>query len=237
MELDRIFIQMRLHSYILLCASAIFLLLSSCSTQRDGEIYQNLDQSEIQAGLVGNDDFELEIAYVGAIGHSFVYECYMKNYSDEAIVVDKSNFYMEHGDGQVIFPSEGSAIAEHLRREKKNLKKQKKSNTALGFFTVGLSTLASVSTGVPVGEALLFNAEPIFYIFDDKRWYNKGIESVEDEINYVQEAQFDQEILQPGQEIVRDLLFATTKIKTDVMLHYSHKDEPYSVTFPKKIYR
>ncbi|GEM_PF-2392939 len=228
---------MRLYKYILLSLTVGFLLFSSCRTQRDGEIYQNIEESKIQAGVVGDDDFELEVAYIGAIGHSFIYECYIKNHGEAAMIVDKSNFYMEHGDGQVIFPSEGSAIAEHLREEKKKIKKQRKTNTALGILGVGLSTLAGVSTGVPVGETLLFNAEPIFYIFDDMRWYNKGIESVEDEIQYVQEAQFDHEILLPGQEIVRDLLFATTKINDDVMLHYNHEDEPYSITFPKKIFR
>ena len=152
-------------------------------------------------------------------------------------VVDKSNFYMEHGEGQVIFPSEGSAIAEFLRKEKSRLKKEKKANTALGILNVGLSALAGASTGVSVGESLLFSAEPIFYIFDDRRWYNKGIESMEDEIIYVQEAQFDHNIIQPGEAIVRDLLFATSKVKTDVTLHYSHDEEPYSVTFPKKIFR
>jgi len=212
---------MRLYKYILLSLTVGFLLFSSCRTQRDGEIYQNIEESKIQAGVVGDDDFELEVA----------------NHGEAAMIVDKSNFYMEHGDGQVIFPSEGSAIAEHLREEKKKIKKQRKTNTALGILGVGLSTLAGVSTGVPVGETLLFNAEPIFYIFDDMRWYNKGIESVEDEIQYVQEAQFDHEILLPGQEIVRDLLFATTKINDDVMLHYNHEDEPYSITFPKKIFR
>ena len=68
---------MRDHIYLYILA--VTLLLSSCATQRDGQIYQGVEPSQIQAGMVGDDDFELEVSYVGAIGHSFVYECYIKN--------------------------------------------------------------------------------------------------------------------------------------------------------------
>jgi len=134
--------------------------MSACQTQRDGNYYQNIEEQDIQAGIIGDEDFEMEIAYVGAIGHSFVYECYFKNLSTETIELDKSHFYMEHGDGDVIFPSEGDAIAEALKKAKKKLKKEKKGARALGILGVGLSTLFGVAEGVPVGEALLFSAEP-----------------------------------------------------------------------------
>ncbi len=226
---------MRDHIYLYILA--VTLLLSSCATQRDGQIYQGVEPSQIQAGMVGDDDFELEVSYVGAIGHSFVYECYIKNHGDVPIVVDKSNFYMEYGDGKVLFPSEGSTIAEQLRQEKSSLKKQKKANTATSILAVGLTTLVGVSSGVSVGESLLFSAEPIVYLLDDRRWYNEGIESVEDEIKYVQEAQFDHQIVLPGHDIIRDLLFSTTKITSDVTINYTHEGEAYSVTFPKKVFR
>jgi len=211
--------------------------MSACQTQRAGNYYQNFEEQDIQAGIIGDEDFEMEIAYVGAIGHSFVYECYFKNLSTETIELDKSHFYMEHGDGDVIFPSEGDAIAEALKKAKKKLKKEKKGARALGILGVGLTTLFGVAEGVPVGEALLFSAEPIVYIFDEQRWYSRGINSIDDEIEYVRNAQFDRLLVLPGEEITRDLLFATTKIKSDVDINYSHQSEPFRVTFPKKLYR
>jgi len=226
--------RLRKYSFSLLIA---LLLVSSCRVQRDGMIYQNVEPEDIQAGIIGDESFEMEIAYVGAIGHSFIYECYFKNTGEQPIVIDKSNFYMEHGDGQIIFPSEGYAIAEQLEQEQKDLKKEKKRATTAGIIGVGLTALIGASTGAPVGETLLFSAEPIAYIFDDRRWYNKGIESIEDENEYVRNAQFNHQKVLPGQEMTRDLLFATTKIKSDVTLHYTHVDFPYSVTFPKKVFR
>jgi len=227
---------MHLRKYLYL-SLLVALSLVSCQTQRDGTFYQNVDQDEVQAGIIGNEDFEMEIAYVGAIGHSFIYECYVKNNSDQTMIIDKSQFYLEHGDGKIIFPSEGDQIAEALKTEGRKLKKEKKTARALGILGVGLSTLAGVSSGASVGESLLFSAEPIIYIFDEQRWYDRGIDSVEDEIAYVKEAQFDYIRLAPDQTIVRDLLFATTKMKSDVTVHFSYGEEPYSVTFPKRLYR
>jgi len=232
----RIFIEMRFRKYIFLVVSSL-VLLSSCSRQTSGQFYQNIEPEEIQAGTVGDDDFELEVAYVGAIGHSFVYECYIKNLSGDPITIDKSQFYLEYGDGEVIFPSDGNALAHMLDKEQKKLKKQKKSATALGILGVGLTTLFGVADGAPVGEALLFSAEPIVYIFDEQRWYKRGIESIEDEMDYVRHAQFDQQVLLAGEDITRELLFATTKIKSDVTLFYNHDDISYSITFPKRLFR
>lgn len=214
-----------------------FIVLSACQTQRAGAYYQAIDPEEVQAGQVGDELFELEVAYVGAIGHSFIYECYFKNMSDAAIVLDKSQFYMEHGDGRVIFPSEGYVIAEKLEREGRKLKKEKKTARTLGIIGLGLSALAGASTGAPVGEVLAYSLEPAVYIFDEQRWYKRGIESVDDEIKYVLDAQFEKHIILPGEEIVRDLLFATEKIKSDVTVHFTYEDTPFSISFPKKIFR
>lgn len=233
---DRNLVVMRLRIFILFLAFGA-LLCSSCQTQRAGAYYQAIEPDEVQAGVIGSEDFEMEIAYVGAIGHSFIFECYFKNESDQTVVLDKSQFYMEHGDGRVIFPTEGYVIADALEKEGRKLKKEKKTARTLSIIGLGISALASASAGAPVGEVLAFSVEPAVYIFDEQRWYKRGIESVEDEINYVREAQYEDYTLRPGEDAVRDLLFATERIKSDVTVYFSYGGEQYSVSFPKDIFR
>ena len=95
----------------------------------------------------------------------------------------------------------------------------------------------TASTGTSVGEAVLTNAEPLVYIMDDRRWYKRNIESVEDEIEYVRSAQYNNQLILPKKTVVRDLLFPTTKVDGDVDISVFYNGESYVITFPKETFR
>lgn len=212
------------------------ILLSSCSASRNNQYYQNVQSDQVEVGIIEDDLFLIEIAYVGAIGHSYIFECSVQNNSGEHVVIDKSQFSMYIADGRTVYPIIEDEVIQKLRKEKKKLKKRRKTETILGAVTVGLFAALGASEGISPAETLLFSAEPIFYIFDDRRWYKNNIESIDDEVAYIQAAQFQHMELPQGQSITRDILFPTTRIKNEVDIIFRISGEEYIVTFPKKTF-
>lgn len=214
----------------------VTLLLVSCRTVQDGQYYQDVHPEEVEFGLLEDNLLLFEVAYVGAIGHSFIFECTVENKSAEPLLIDKSQFVLECNN-QVYYPNDEQQLINELIMDKRQLKKRKKETTLLNGIFLGLGVISGASAGLNAGEVLVYNADPIIAIFDERRWYQRNIESVEDEVEYIHEAQFNRLFLPPGEIVTRDLLFPTTRIKSDVTVLFNLHDESYSVTFPKKIFK
>ena len=214
----------------------LLIFLASCSTSRN-QVYQNVESNQVEVGIIEDSLFMIEVAYVGAIGHSFIFECTIQNKADIPMIVDKSQFVMGVGDEKTIYPVVESDVIQKLKKDKNKLKKRRKTETILGAITVGLFAALGASEGISPAETLLFTAEPIFYIFDDRRWYKNNIESIDDEVAYIQAAQFHHLALPIDQSITRDLLFPTTRITEDVDIIFRIRDQQYIITFQKETFR
>jgi len=177
----------------------------ACSTYKDGQIYQSLSEDQIQVGLIEEEQLAIEVAYIGAIGHSYVFECTIDNLSNSPMVIDKSQFYMNIGAESLVQAAPEDLIVDQLISEQKRLKKARKANTILGVLGIGLSAALGASGGQSVEQTVLANAEPIAYIFDDRRWYSQGINSIDDEIEYIRSSQYDEYRLGPRTAVTRDL--------------------------------
>ncbi len=211
-------------------------LLCSCASQRAGQIYHQVPNNEVQSAIINDSLFEIELAYIGAIGHSYIFECTIVNHSEVVRKVDHSMFQMDVGQ-RTLHTIDEDHLVEQLVVDRRELRKDKKTTTILSGIIVGVAAIAGVSSGASVGEILLYNTEPIFGIFDERRWYQRNIESVEDEIEYVRSAQFKNTPIQPNQDIVRDVLFPTIRIKNDVELVFNYKGIEYIFFFPRKVFR
>lgn len=211
-------------------------ILISCSSSREGEIYQQVKSEDIQFGLVEDDFLAVEISYIGAIGHSFIFECSIENVSSKDITIDKSQFSMEFNETHISSSIEEDDIVDILANNRKDLKKRRKNSTILGGLFIGIGVIAGASSGLNAGEVLSYSADPLIAIFDDRRWYQRNIESVEDEIEYIRSAQFNNYSIPPDSIIIRDLLFPTYKIKTDVDLVLNYEGHEYVITFPRNIF-
>ncbi len=219
-------------------AMAIGLIcLTSCRSYKDGHIYQSLDDQDIEVGILDDGELAIEIAYIGAIGHSYIFECAVTNLKEESIHLDKQQFSLIINGTKTLLPSHEEDIVNELHKTSKALKNRRKTDTALGILGIGLNVLAGASAGVSVGEAVLTSAEPLVYIMDDRRWYKKNIESVEDEVEYVRSAQFNNQLISPQETVVRDLLFPTTKVDGDVDISLYHNGHSYVITFPRDTFR
>lgn len=222
---------------ITLILALTIICLSSCRSYKDGEIYQNLENQNIEVGILEDDELSIEMAYIGAIGHSYVFECAVTNLLDESIWLDKQQFSLTIDGSKTLLPINEEDVVTELHKTSKALKNRRKNETALGILGIGLNVLLGASTGVSVGDAVLASAEPLIYIMDDRRWYKKNIESVEDEVEYVRSAQFDNQLISPQETVVRDLLFPTTKVDGDVDISLYYNGHSYVITFPRDTFR
>ena len=217
--------------------SLSLLVLASCSTSRDGQIYQNFDDDEIQVGVIEDSLFTLEIAYIGAIGHSYIFECAIDNMTENSLILDKSQFTMQVIDGIKSKPIDENNTIEQLVDNRQTLKKRKKSFTIFSGVMIGIGVLAGATEGLSAGEVLAYNADPLIAIFDERRWYQRNIESLEDEIEYIRSAQFHSYHLEPYETVIRDVLFPATRVNHDVDIIFTYGDQEFTITFPKKAFR
>ncbi len=223
------------YSRFILLISVVFII--SCSSVRNGQIYKSFEEDEVEVGLVSDEILTFEVAFIGAIGHSYIFECIITNHSDDLIMIDPTNFELQIAADISLQPIDNEEIVISLKNDSKSLAKRRKTETTLGLLGVGINVLLGASTGLSVGETLLSSAEPLIYIADDRRWYQRNIDSVEDEIDYVNSTLYGRERIDAGQTLVKDVLFPTQKVKGDVDFRFFYDNEEYVVTFPKDIFR
>ena len=149
--------------------------------------------------------------------------------------IDRHQFSMHLTHNRdILRPYNTEDLTNLLLSEKQNLKKTKKNRTILGAVVTGLSVLASASTGVPVAENLLFNTESVSYILEERRYIQRNIDSVDEEIDYIKSTQFNQEHIPSHKSISKDLLFRVTKMKKDVEIIFNHQGHEYVLVFGSK---
>ena len=191
-------------------------------------------QEEVFAYIEGND-IDIEIIYIGKTPTYQIFETIINNKTDDLINIDRHQFSMHlTHNGDILKPYDADELTNLLLTEKQNLKKTKKNRTILGAVVTGLSVLASASTGVPVAENLLFNSESVSYILEERRYIQRNIDSVDEEIDYIKSTQFNQEHIPSHKSISKDLLFPATKMKKDVEIIFNHQGHEYVLVFDSK---
>lgn len=215
----------------------LFFICIACSTFKDGQIYKTFSEEDIEVSAVEDSLFRAEIAYLGAVGHSYLFECSILNYSNNHLFVDKDQFAMMMNDLVLLEPADEDNLIEQLNQERSKLKKRKKTSMIIGGVLIGLSTLAGAAQGINPIENLAYNVDPVIGILEERRWYQEDIKTVEDEIKYIRAAQFNRDIIGPGESLTRDVLFPTTKVNTDVIIFFVYDDLEYTFTFPKRAFK
>lgn len=224
---------MRLSYASIITALSIF-LLSSCASNKG--FYQNIPPNQVEAAIIELEDISIELAYVGAIGHSFIFECAVTNHTDGLITINKSDFayYSGNHEGRVL--SEDAQV-ELLKKEREKLKRQRKNSTIFGVVLGGLSIAAGASQGADVAQTIFSGAETTAYIIEDNQFYSRNIESVEDEIEYLRSAQFNNTRIAGSSQLVRDVLIPAFKVKDDVTIVFEYRGDSYYFDFPKRNFR
>jgi len=218
----------------LLFIGVVLIVLSSCSSSRT---FYNKPQSDIHYGVAQDDLAVVEMAFIGALGSNFIFECTIDNISEREITIDQQDFMLLVEGQSDILPLDVSQESERLIQEQKRLKKQKKTNTILTIVGVGITALAGASSGASAGESIAFAAEPLIYMADDIDWSNRNIKSVDEEVAYLRSALFAGDIIAPGKSVTKDVLFAIEQIKGEVTLLMVKGNREYAVDFDSSLFR
>lgn len=214
-------------SYIL----PLLIMMWSCAPNR----YQIDDQPQEIYAQIEDQDLYTEIIYVGATPNYHIFESIITNHGDDDLYISRDQYVMNltHKEKRIA-PYTNDQLIPILKREREKLKKTKKSRTILGAVVTGLGVLATATSGVPVAENILFNSESIYYIIDDRRFVQRNIDSVEDEIDYIKARNTKLEIIPPHQTRSRDILFPIERTKGEVEILFTDHGHEYALIFNAK---
>lgn len=202
-------------------------LLTACVTTNDwygdplvSEPYASTDETDYTCYL-DHSDLSARITYIGIGSTYFIFECQIENISTDTLSISSAEFAMDVYDGRVVPALHPEELSIQLEDEKRQLKKEKKKRTLWNSIITGLGILATATTGAPVAENILFSAEPIAYIFEERSFYQRNIASVKDEISYVNEMSMSDYRIPPGESLTRDLHFEVQLVTSDVDIIYT----------------
>lgn len=213
----------------------IFILLSvgsSCTRQSSYPI--GTQKEEIFAQL-SDEEIEIEVIYIGATPDYLIFETYIKNKSKIDLPVSTDHFSLhENESGSVIPPYETKEVISKLESQQKHMRKEKRKRTLLGVIVAGAGLLTNSISGVGIAENLWYNSESVAYVFDERRWIQRNIKSLDEEIQYIENNNLKAETILPGESITRDLLFPIKKYSGLLEVRFNHPRQDYILIFHSK---
>lgn len=211
-------------SYIL----PLLMIIWSCAPNR----YQIYDEPLEIYAQIEDENLYIEIIYVGATPNYHIFESIITNNSNDDVYISRDQYVMNltHKEKR-ISPYTNDQLIPLLKREREKLKKAKKSRTIWGAVVTGLGVLATATSGVPIAENILFNSESVYYIIDDRRFVQRNIDSLEDEIDYIRARNTKLEIIPPNQTRSRDILFPIERTKGEVEILFTDHGHEYALIF------
>ena len=215
----------------------ICIYLFACSSSRNGRLFQTVPEQDIRTAYIADSLLNVELSYIGAIGHSYIFECYIENSSARPITIDQSQFSLVLHDATVYQTIDTEYVISELRDDRKNLKQWKKSSTILGGVLIGIGIIAGTTQGANAAETLAFSVDPVVGVLEDRAWYDRNIESLDDEVTYLRNAQFEYHTIAPNEHLVKDVLFPTIKIKNDIEVHLDIAGTSYIFSFDRSSFR
>lgn len=201
---------------------------AATATEPPNEIYAAIDDQNII----------IELIYIGSTPTYHIFETQIKNVSSRELTISIQDFvWHELKKGKYQHPLSTDELELQLVQNHKKLKKEKKNRTIWSAVVTGLSILANSTTGISIGENLWYNTESLFYIFDERRWMQRNINSIEEELQYIQSHNLDREIIAPDEQMIKDVLFPISNTKGDVEIIYHHPNQDYILIFKESDFK
>lgn len=182
-----------------------------------------------------NEESEIMIrtAFIGnAIDYS-IFQVEIENESEIPISLSYEDVRLVHQDGFQRNAHHKYNFIKNLKREKKNVKKQKKANT-IGNILFGALTVASIASGgggINTADAVLYGAESFVYIADDRRAFNAMEGTIEDEIKYIEDWVLFESIIPSEGVLTKDVMFPSEGINDDFDIQIRLDGKTYKIPY------
>ncbi len=186
---------------------------------------------------IDTDAFEAQLTFLGMGSQYFIFECSVENFSSDTIFMYAEDYRMDTGLGKLLSPYTQDELIDLLQHEKSQWKKEKKNRTIWNSIVAGLGVVAAAASGSGVAENVFYSAEPLAFIFEERSFYQRNIKSVEDEMAYVFDMGFEDEVIPPGATLFKDLLFPLQLVTDDVHIVYENDRQSDECWFDERIFK
>lgn len=216
----------------------LLVLLTSCKSTY---FYTEIHPEQVAFTTEDNieftkDDLEDVIIRTAFVGHAIDYSIFqldIENLSDMPILIDYTNVKLVHEDGFQRNAHHKYNFIKNLDKEKKKIKKQKRTRT-IGNIILGGLTVASIAFGGGAGNsfnAITYGAESAVYIADDARQFNAIEGSIEDEIAYIQDWVLFESIIARDDKLTKDVLFPNEGLENNFAIEVTIEGEKHFIPY------
>ena len=214
--------QRYLYLFLLLASITLFSCKSSQNAVGDNEVF----------AIVSDDYLDMEMTYVGSTFDYHILECHIINKYNRPIVVDRLHFELINEKKKVyersLAPDDALAL---LDTQQDRLKKQKTASVITGILTTGLGIATNTALGGSAANSVAYSIESAIYIADDTRFFNRNINSIEEEKDYIDDYVLDIITIPARGKASTDLIFPIQKMRGDVEIFFVGPDNDYIFEF------
>lgn len=179
------------------------------------------------------DDVVIRTAFVGHAVDYSIFQLDIQNSSDKPLSLSYTDVRLVHEDGFQRNAHHKYNFIKNLDKEKKNIKKQKRTRT-IGNILLGGLTIAAIAAGGGAANsinAISYGAESAYYIADDARQFNAMEGSIEDEIAYIQDWVLFETIIARDDKMTKDIIFPNENLNEDFTLELTLNEQKISVPY------
>ena len=206
--------------YILLLVLPI--LIFACSPRTGSVIYE--EPEDLIIG-VADSLYNLELFFVAATPDYLIFEAEFINYSSQDILLKREDFEIRIPEFAFkAQPYSTDDMMEFLLLERKKIKKAKRRQTVINGISLGASILGAGFGGWSTFDAVYYPLQDLLYLTDDRKFANRQVKTVEEEMDIIRELNLDSIIVAPADTIYKEIFFPF-KIQTLDSIEIIYKDD------------
>jgi len=206
---------------IISCLLLVSLLASCKSTYLYTDIHPEKVAFKNTENIEFTEDQETELtirtAFIGNAIDYAIFQLEIENDSEIPVSISYEDVRLVHHHGFQRNAHHKYNFIKNLKSEKKKVKKQKKANT-IGNILFGALTVASIASGgggINTADAVIYGAESLVYIADDRRAFNAMEGTIEDEIKYIEDWVLFESIIPSEGVLTNDVMFPSDGLNDD----------------------
>lgn len=208
-------------NYLLLL---VFPLLIFACSPRTGSIIYEEEPEDIIIGVADSLN-NLELFFVAVTPDYLVFESEFINYSDENILLKREDF--EIRIPEIAFkaqPYSTDDLMEFLMIERKKIKKAKRRRTIFNSISLGASILGAGFGGWSTFDAVYYPLQDLIYLSNDRRFSNRQVKTVEEEMDFIGKINLDSTIIAPNDTIYKEIFFPFVNTIDSIEIIYENME-------------
>ncbi len=216
---------------------AALVFLTSCNTSKpyqyysiEPELVTFLDQDSLAITVLPYDDVTIRTAFAGYGIDYAIFQVEIENEADYYLNITYQDLKLDPVEGADVRAHNKFDFIKQLDRDKKQIKKNKKTNTWTSILFGALQTLAIVGAGDNIGAAV-YGGESLVYLAGDRKAFDLAGGDVDREMKYIEEWVLFESIIESNSTFITDVIFPFQSLTTDFDLVIMLEGEEYRIPY------